>query len=134
MAKDKKTMGGPPDDRLSPVFRARLQELPATHRVHAIVLLTTATQPSRPLTRQSTEERKAAIEQVRESVAAGLREVDHVLEAAGGERHSDTADALGSIAITTTPRGILLLADCPQVRAILEDQPVFPVDSSVPRR
>ena len=60
----------------------------------------------------------------RRAVESAVEEISEILETFGGRRLQGGLDTLGSLALETTPAGIKALAERPDVKAILEDQPV----------
>jgi hypothetical protein len=109
--------------KISPNFRARLSHLEPTQKVRAIVLLRTP--DGEAINRQeSRANRKSLIKRVREAAATALPDIDAILERFGGKRLAESADALGSIPVETTPAGVQALAASEHVKTILEDQPI----------
>jgi len=113
---------GSQSSSLSPQFQARLDRLAPDQRVRAVVLLHTRGAGSGR--RQSPSARQEAIAAVRAAAALALPDIDAILEHHGGQRLASEPGALGSIAVETTPAGVLALAALPHVQAILEDQPL----------
>ena len=76
---------------------------------------------------RSRGERKSAIDAIRESSRVGLLEIDDILERFDGKRLAADVDALGCVAVETTPAGVKALAEADRIKAILEDQPISPL-------
>jgi len=112
------------EGKLSRELRSRLEQLESGETVRAVVLLDVGTEGPRSGHRQSAEERRAAIQRVRQSAQAAVSAIDTALEACAGRRLSPEANALGSITVEATPQGLEALAQLPSVRAVLEDQPI----------
>lgn len=114
--------------KISPNFRARLSRLEPTQKVHAIVLLRSP-RGEAGNRQEARANRKAILERVREAAAAALPDIDAILERFDGKRLAESADALGSILVETTPDGVEALAASDHVKTILEDQ----IISSLPK-
>ena len=106
-------------NKLSDAFEARLRELKSGAKVRAVVML----ERGRPGNSEP-RERADQVRRVRESARAALGEVDAILAQFNGRRLADEPNALGYLAVETTPAGIRALARSNSVRGILEDQPV----------
>ncbi len=90
--------------------------------VRAIVMLETEPAARGTGRRALRTHRKKLTEAMQRSVEAAADDIAEVLEKFGGRRLEHQLDALGSLAVETTPAGIKALSECPRVRAILEDQ------------
>ena len=112
--------------KISADFAARLDRLEPHEKIRAIVLLEIDTPDMATGRRQSRAERKSAIAAVRASAEQALADIDSILERFGGERLATRADALGSIPVATTAPCIHALAESASVKAILEDQRIYP--------
>lgn len=112
---------------ISREFAAKLNRLGATQKVRALVLLRTATNGTVLTQRPSRPERKEAIEKVRAASRSSLPDIDQILASYNGKRLSEDVDALGSITVESTAEGIKALADSEHVKAIFEDQAIFPL-------
>ncbi|SRR5712692_7188798 len=109
--------------KISREFAARLDRFGPQQKVRAIVLLRTKETGVAPTRRRSRVNRQATIEAVRQSAEQALGEIDGILARFDGRRLADV-NALGSISVETTARGIAALAASEHVKAILEDQPI----------
>src|SRR5712692_1091702 len=109
--------------KVSREFAARLDQLRPQQKVRAIVLLRTKDAGTAATQRRSRTNRQATIEAVRQSAEQALGEIDSILERFDGRRLADV-NALGSLPVETTARGIAALAASEHVKAILEDQPI----------
>lgn len=114
---------------ISREFAAKLNRLSAKQKVRAIILLQAAANGTALTQRPSRQERKDAIEEVREVSRSFLPEIDQILARYDGKRLSEDVDALGSITVESTAEGIKALADSDHVKAILEDQSIFQFSS-----
>lgn len=115
-----------PETKIGPEFVAHLERLPKAHPVRAVLL----SELSRPSTRQrrpSRAERQEMLQRVRSRAERTLLVIDAILEQQGGRRTRDP-DALGTVTVEATAEGIRRLAAAPEVKAVLEDQPVFRLD------
>ena len=90
--------------------------------VRAIVMLETEPATHGTGRRALRTQRKKLTEAMQRSVEAAADDIAEVLEKFGGRRLEHRLDALGSLAVETTPGGIKALSECPHVRAIVEDQ------------
>jgi hypothetical protein len=116
----------PQRDKISAEFASRLDQSPPDQALRTIVLLDTGSgKGGRRL--PSRDRRRAAVTAVKQSAQLALKTVDEVLERIGGRRLSTTPDALDSIRVEVTPEGIYMLAHLKQVKAVLEDQGLFPL-------
>lgn len=111
-------------EKISREFSARLARRPPNEQFRAIVLLREAAETDSHGRRKSTAERKAAIAARRLVIEAAVPEIQAILKKYGGMQLPNQLDALGGLAVETTPAGIRALAACEHVRAILEDQPI----------
>ena len=109
--------------KISGEFAARLDRFGPQQKVRAIVLLRIKETRTAMTQRRSRVDRQATIEAVRQSAEQAFGEIDGILERFDGRRLADV-NALGSIPVETTARGIAALAASEHVKAILEDQPI----------
>ena len=112
------------DEKISDPFRKRLQRLGTHEKIHALVLLRTSHSGSSR--RQTSAERKAAIEAIQKEAATAMEEIDRILGQHDGKRLDEAPNALGCIAIETTGDGVLAVTESDSVKAVLEDQPISP--------
>lgn len=112
---------------ISREFAAKLNRLSAKQKVRAMVLVQAAEKGVSPTTQPSRQTRKAAIEKVRQFSRASLPNIDQILARYDGKRLSEDVDALGSITVETSAEGINALAASEHVKAIFEDQAIFPL-------
>ena len=113
--------------KISQEFSARLAQLEPGRQIRAIVMVNVKPQEKDSSRRMTREQRKAAIEAIRSSSQDSLVEIDEILSRFGGSRLAPRVNALGSITVETTPRGIEALATSAEVKAILEDQGISPL-------
>ena len=112
------------NNKVSAEFQARLDRLGPEQRIRTVVLLKIGMTDGAPKRRQSRAERKAAIVAVRKFAEKALPEIDAILAQDGGMRLSKEVNALGSLSVETTPRGVAALAASEHVKAVLEDQAI----------
>lgn len=108
------------DQKLSPELRRRLAQLDPDRLMHAIVLLRTDVPPG-PRRRR---DRQAILAQVHAAATKVRQQLAPLLEACGGRWLAERPNALGSLPVEITPRGLVELAESEHIRAVLEDQPV----------
>ncbi len=92
--------------------------------VRAVVMLETERTAKRTGRRASRMQRKMLTEAAQRSVEAAADDIAEILERFGGHRLGRNLDTRGSLAGEPPPAGIKALTECPQVRAIVEDQPL----------
>ncbi len=112
---------------ISHEFAAKLNRLSAKQKVRAMVLLQTSENGVSRTQQPSRQERKEAIEKVRQASRSSLPNIDQILARYGGTRLSEEVDALGSITVEASAEGIKALADSEHVKSIFEDQAIFPL-------
>jgi 4'-phosphopantetheinyl transferase EntD len=120
-----------PTPKISQELMSRLEQVGPRKKVRAIILLKSEGPEKPPNRRLSRAERQAAFEAIRMSAESSLADIDDILERYGARRLSVRPDALGSITVEATHEGLCALAKSDRVRAILEDQPVSLLDSSL---
>lgn len=87
-------------------------------------MLKTKTADAPPKGHQAPEQRQSTINAVVQSAQRTLPAIDVVLRQHGGRRISKTPDALGTIAVETTPEGMEALKSLENVDGVIEDQPI----------
>ena len=112
--------------KISGPFAARLSRLPPRQKLRAVLLLRRP-DIGKPAGRDG---REAFVAALRQALTPAVDAVDEILSRHDGRRLADAPDALGSLAVETTPAGIRALAESAYVRAILEDQPLSALSSS----
>ncbi len=112
---------------ISHEFAAKLNRLSARQKVRAMVLVQAVENGVSQTVQPSRQTRKAAIEKVRQASRASLPNIDQILARYDGKRLSEDVDALGSISVEASAEGIKALADSEHVKAIFEDQAIFPL-------
>jgi hypothetical protein len=110
--------------KISPEFNARLSGLDPDDRIQAILLLDTSPIGRDRAPRRSHGRRESMIVVLREATAPAVQEVDRILQRFGGHLLAPEVNALGAIPVETTVAGTREQVTLPQVKAILEDQPV----------
>ena len=112
-------------NKVSSTFSARLAQLKPDRRLRAVLVLRTSNgQLSSSGKRQTRPERQTAVEDNRKAASQAIKDIDRILARFEGRRLSDNPTALGTIAIESTPAGIVELSHSDYVKAILEDQPI----------
>jgi len=114
-------------DKVSSQFAARLSSMDPSKKVHAVVLLRRRPKKKGAGKRRSGSERRATAEVIKSEAKAALPEVDAILKRFGGKRLARNVTALGSIPVEIEAGGISSLAACDSIKAILENQRVFPL-------
>ena len=112
------------EEKISPVFSAKLSGLRPEEKVVAILVLGVKGSGRKSGPRQSGAQRKIAVDAARKSAEDAFPDIDDVLARSGGRRLADQPNALGTIPVETTTTGLRRLALLEQVTAILEDQPL----------
>jgi hypothetical protein len=115
--------------KISNEFAHRLALLPSNHQVRAIVL------PAPYLVngngsngaRVQGEARQAILREARTRTEETFAEIDNVLASVGGQRLTESGNALGFVVVETTADGISAIANLGWVGTILEDQAIRPV-------
>jgi hypothetical protein len=110
--------------KISREFATRLASFAPEQAVRAVVMLQTGDAGSAVWRRRTFNEREALRLAIGEQAEAALPEVDRVLRQFGGKRLPGAMDALGGIAVETTPAGIHGLASLQGVKAVLQDQQI----------
>jgi hypothetical protein len=113
----------PAKDKISPEFAARLERLDSHQRIRAIVFLQIPGSEATSRRRRTRSDREVAAERVRSATAEYLAEIDAILKRSGGRRLAERPDALGSVPVEATARGLVALAASEHVTAVLDDQP-----------
>lgn len=112
-------------NKISPEFEARLSGLPSKKKIRAVVLIENQGRDgkdSQPVSRAAM--RRRALSAAKRSAKDALPQLDNILLKHDGRKLAPSVDALGSIAVETTPAGIRALAKSIHVKAILEDQAI----------
>lgn len=113
--------------KISDEFADRLAALPPDHQVRAVVLPAPYLVSGSNGARVNGEERQAILREARTRTEETFAEIDTVLAGAGGQRLTDSGNALGFIVVETTPSGITAIAGLGWVGTVLEDQAIRPV-------
>jgi len=108
--------------KISPGLASQLEHLKPGKKVRVIVLL--CTPHGGKGRRQSSAERDAAVEAMKESARSALSEVDAILERTDGQRLAGSPDAFGAVPVKGTAAAIYALARSKKVKAIMEDQAI----------
>jgi hypothetical protein len=112
--------------KISTAFAERLAALPAGQVVRA-VLLPAPYLVERGESRPTRAARQALLREARRRNEETFAEVDAVLAETGGQRVTESGNALGFIVVETTPDGIQALCDLDWVGTVLEDQAIHPL-------
>jgi len=108
--------------KISREFAARLKDRRPDEMVRVIVMLETEQSAKKTGRRVLRAQRKTLTKAARRSVDMATVDIAGILKKYGGRRLEREIGSLGGLAVETTPAGIRTLADCPKVKAILEDQ------------
>ena len=119
----------PQRDKISAQFAARLQQTPADRPCKSIVLLETVAQPGGSEL-PARARRKAAVETVKASSQAALKVVDEVLELKRRPPPDRTARCTGLDSRRGHARRFIQARALKEVKAVLEDQNVFPLPTA----
>ncbi|MBH8563706.1 hypothetical protein I8748_16155 [Nostoc sp. CENA67] len=119
----------PNPNKVSPEFASRLSNLEPQQKVRVIVLLQVQDAENLTNKRQSRNERQAAIKAMRESAEQALGNIVEIIQKFDGQQLSEHADLLGSILIEITVAGVNALAESKAVKAVIEDQSIYPIHS-----
>jgi hypothetical protein len=115
--------------KISSEFETRLARLDPHQKVRVIVLLQLNTAEKTRGTRQTRLERQATIQLVQDSAAKALEHIAGTIQRFDGHSLIDRPDLLGTIPIEINAAGIPSLAESHAVKAIIEDQSIYPADS-----
>ncbi len=117
--------------KISNEFAHRLALLPSNQKVRAVVLpapyLVNGSNNGSSGTRVQGEARQAILREARTRTEETFAEIDTVLAGVGGQRLTESGNALGFIVVETTANGITAIADLGWVGTVLEDQAIRPV-------
>ncbi|KOP24518.1 hypothetical protein AMR41_20555 [Hapalosiphon sp. MRB220] len=117
-------------NKISREFAARLTHLEPQQKVRVIVLLQVQNPENSTEKRQSRAERQAVIKALRESAEQALTNISAIIQRFDGLQLAEHPDLLGSIPVEITPAGVNALAESDLVKAVIEDQAIFPGHSS----
>lgn len=120
----------PNPKKVSPEFAARLSNLESQQKVRVIVLLQVQDSQSLTNKRQSLKERQAAIKAVRESAEQALGNIVGIIQNFDGRSLTEHPDLFGSILLEITVAGVNALAESEAVKAVMEDQSIYPIHLS----
>jgi hypothetical protein len=95
--------------------------------VQVVVLLATQPEPRLMGQRQSPTTRKATAHAPKQSAQQSLANLDPLLQDFGGHPLKPEPDGLGSISIEISAAGVAALARSKLVKAVMEDQTLYPV-------
>jgi len=116
----------PNQTKISPEFATRLNHLEPQQKIRVIVLLQVKDPENRTGKRRSQLERQAVIKNVQKSAQQSLANIDGIIQRFAGRSLVDHPDLLGSIPIEITAAGVNALAQSQSVKAIIEDQSIYP--------
>ncbi|WP_445633313.1 hypothetical protein NSTC745_04965 [Nostoc sp. DSM 114161] len=120
----------PNTKKLSPEFAARLTSLEPQQKVRVIVLLQVQDAQTSLNKRQSRSERQAAIKAVRESAKQALENIVEIIQNFDGQPLTEHPDLFGSIPLEISVAGVNALAESEAVKAVMEDQSIYPIHLS----
>jgi hypothetical protein len=111
--------------KISQEFATRLSQRKPDEPVRVVLMLSSAPAAADRGRRALKERRAELAEAARREVEEAEHDVDHVLEEYGGQRLTGgNLSTLGGLVVETTPAGVMALAQCPQVRVVMEDQTI----------
>ncbi|MBD2235014.1 hypothetical protein [Phormidium tenue] len=116
--------------KISPEFAARLTQLEPQEKVRAIVLLKVNEPENNTGKHPSRVERQANMKALQESAEQSLETIDGIIKLFDGHPLVEHPDLLGSIPIEITAAGINALAKSDAVKAVIEDQAIYPGHSN----
>lgn len=111
-------------NKISTEFACRLSHLAPQQKVSVIVFLQLDNLDRTVGVRLSRDERKRAMEGVRNSAKQALSYIRKIVQDFGGKQLAENPDALGSIPIEISADGVKALADSDAVKAVLEEQEI----------
>jgi len=120
----------PNPNKISPEFAARLTNLEPQQKVRVIVLLQIQDAQSLMNKHLSRSERQAAIKAVRDLAEEALGDIVGIIHSFSGQQLTEHPDLLGSIPIEITVAGVNALAESEAVKAVMEDQSIYPIPLS----
>lgn len=112
--------------KISRELSVRLGRLDPRAKVRATVILRAKVGAVRGVHRPTSKEREESAKLLKKAAEAALPQIDRILERFDGHRIGERPDALGAIQVETTPDGVKALAASDCVKAILENQKIFP--------
>lgn len=112
-------------NKISPEFAMRLENLEPEDKIRVIVLLQTPIAKNAAAKRLAHTERQTIINNVRHSSNEALKAINKIIEHFNGRKLAEQVDLLGSIPIEITAAGINALAESNAVKSIIEDQDIF---------
>ena len=110
--------------KISPEFATRLTQLEPQQKIRVIVVLK-VTKTENPAQRQSRQERKAAMQALRESAEEAFNNIRVIIEKFNGKLLRESPDLLGSMPIEINAAGVNALAASDFVKAVIEDQAIY---------
>ncbi|MDI9549200.1 MAG: hypothetical protein QM346_16530 [Chloroflexota bacterium] len=119
-----------PDDssKISAAFAARLAELEPNEQIRAIVLPAIKPEAESGGTAARSARREAAAASIAAQTGDAFAAIDGQLEESGGRRLTRMPNRLGFILVEATVAAIRNLARLECVKAIIEDQPLHPIN------
>jgi hypothetical protein len=116
----------PSQNKISSEFAARLTHLEPQQKIRVIVLL--QIQGAEDLTekRPSRSDRQTKINEVRTRADRAFGHIDGIIQRFNGQPLVQRPDLLGAIPIEITVAGVKALAESGAVKAVIEDQAIYP--------
>jgi hypothetical protein len=111
------------EGKISPELASRLRRLEPGQQTRVVLFLETPPL-SGQAARQTPEARQESVEAVKQLTQRALSGIDRILADHGGTRLSKGPNALGSLTVETTARGVSALARSKWVKSVVEDQPI----------
>ncbi|UCE46711.1 MAG: hypothetical protein JSW47_13965 [Phycisphaerales bacterium] len=113
-----------PKPKLGAEFRLRLSQAEPDDRIRAVIVLNIAPPTAARAGRLSREAKERTARRMKEVATELLPEIDSVLRDYHGKRLTEDVDVLGTISVEAPAAGLLAVARCDTVRAVLEDQDI----------
>lgn len=116
--------------KISAEFASRLNTLHPQQKVRVIVFLHLDSVGKGKSSRQSSADRLAAMEGIRNSARQALGYIGKIIQDFGGQQLADNPNVLGCIPIEITAAGVNALTESDVVKAVMEDQQILPSDGN----
>ncbi|MEM6646831.1 MAG: hypothetical protein AAF730_11315 [Bacteroidota bacterium] len=113
--------------KISTAFEQRLSGMGEHDQLQVLIMVNASSEG--PAQRQSRRQRAEAIQSMHSATDGALDAIDAVLNQNEGQRLGQIG-TLGTLPATVTVQGVRALAALPDVRTILENQDVTPLDES----
>lgn len=116
-------------NKISSEFAHRLSCLQPQQKVRVVVMLKFDNGVRNSVTRrQSPSERVAKVEGIRTGAKQALSYIRKIIQDFGGKQLAEDPGALGTIPVEISAAGVKALAQSDAVKAVMEDQQIYPGD------